>query len=116
MIAKLPQLKYGVGYVNDTTVVLSNTTQLSPNIYGFVMETLLIANTTMGVQRLDIVKDLLDNFWSKMITQNEHYTGASWECLYPDTSSGIGLFTSLSHSWGGAPTYLLTYSRNMSSA
>ena len=106
-ISKLSLLKYGVGYVSDTSVVRSNVTQLSPNIFGFLLESLFIANTTFGVQTLDVAKDLLDNFWSKMVTQNEYYTGASWEYLYPDGSPGIGLFTSLSHPWGSAPTYLL---------
>ena len=106
-ISKLPLLKYGVGYVSDTTVVRSNITQLSPNILGFLLESLFIANTTLGVQTLDVAKDLLDNFWSQMVTQNEYYTGASWEYLYLDGSPGIGLFASLSHPWGSAPTYLL---------
>jgi hypothetical protein len=106
-ISKLPLLKCGVGYVSDSTVIPSNETQLSPNILGFLLESLFIANTTLGVQTLEVAKDLLDNFWSKMVTQNEYYTGASWEYLYPDGSPGIGLFTSLSHPWGSAPTYLL---------
>ena len=106
-ISKLPLLKYGVGYVSDSTVARSSVTQLSPNILGFLLESLFIANTTLGVQSLDVAKDLLDNFWSKMVTQNEYYTGASWEYLFPDGSPGIDLFTSLSHPWGSAPTYLL---------
>jgi hypothetical protein len=57
---------------------------------------------------LDVAKDLFDNFWSKMVTQNQYYTGASWEYLFPDGSPGIGLFTSLSHPWGSSPTYLLS--------
>ena len=106
-ISKLPELKYGVGYVTDTTVNRTNVTQLSPNVLGFLLESLFIANSTFGLQDLDVAKDLLDNFWSKMVTQNEYYTGATWEYLYPDASPGIGLFTSLSHPWGSAPTYVL---------
>ncbi|KAF4620215.1 hypothetical protein G7Y89_g14606 [Cudoniella acicularis] len=106
-ISNLPLLKYGLGYMDDTTVTKSNETQLSPNILGFLLESLFIANMTMGVQTLDVATDLLENFWSKMVTQNEYYTGASWEYLYPDGSPGIGLYTSLSHPWGGAPTYIL---------
>lgn len=106
-ISKLPELKHGVGYITDDTVAKANDTQLSPNLLGFLLESLFIANATLGVQSLDVAKDLLDNFWSKMVTQNQYYTGASWEYLYPDGSPGIGLFTSLSHPWGGAPTYIL---------
>ena len=106
-VSKLPLLKYGVGYLTDSTTTGTSTTQLSPNILGFLLESLFIANTTLGIQTLDVAKDILDIFWSKMVTQNEYYTGASWEYLYPDGSPGIGLFTSLSHPWGSAPTYLL---------
>lgn len=106
-ISKLPELKYGVGYITETPVVKANDTQLSPNFLGFLLESLFIANSTLGVQTLDVAKDLLDNFWSKMVTQNQYYTGASWEYLYPDGSPGLGLYTSLSHPWGGAPTYIL---------
>lgn len=106
-ISKLPLLKYGVGYISDTTIAPSNTTQLSPNILGFLLESLFIANSTMGIQNLDVAKDLLDSFWAQMVIQNEYFTGASWEYVYPDGSPGIGLFTSLSHPWGSAPTYLL---------
>lgn len=43
-----------------------------------------------------------------MSTQSRYYTGATWEYLFPDGSPGIGLFTSLAHPWGSAPTYVLT--------
>ena len=40
--------------------------------------------------------------------RNEYYSSATWEYLYPDGSPGIGLFTSLNHPWGSAPTFVLT--------
>lgn len=40
--------------------------------------------------------------------KNEYYSGGTWEYLYPDGSPGIGLFTSLNHPWGSAPTYVLS--------
>ena len=42
-----------------------------------------------------------------MLTQNEYYSGASWEYVHPDGSPGLNRFTSLSHPWGAAPTYVL---------
>ena len=42
-----------------------------------------------------------------MVNNDEHYSGASWEYVRPDRSPGIGLFTSLAHPWGAAPTYVL---------
>ena len=43
-----------------------------------------------------------------MVNQDQYYTGASWEYVYADGSPGIGIFTSLCHPWGGAPTYILS--------
>lgn len=60
----------------------------------------------MSIPTLDIAKNLFDNFWSLMETQNEFYTGATWEYLYPDGLPGLGLYTSLSNPWGSAPTYI----------
>jgi hypothetical protein len=36
-----------------------------------------------------------------------YYSGASWEYVKPDGSPGLGLFTSLAHPWGAAPSYVL---------
>ncbi|CAK7202854.1 hypothetical protein SEUCBS139899_005581 [Sporothrix eucalyptigena] len=52
--------------------------------------------------------ELTGVYWPVMVNQSEYYTNASWEYTYPDGSPGIGLFTSLGHSWGGAPTYVYT--------
>jgi hypothetical protein len=43
-----------------------------------------------------------------MLASNLTSSGASWECVNKALEPGLGLFTSLSHPWGGAPTYLLT--------
>lgn len=107
MIAKLPELRLGVGYKTMSSDSNSVTTQLSPNTCGFLLEALLYAHHNLGVQNLTVAKSLLGDFWSKMVTQDEYYSGASWEYLYPDGSPGIGLFTSLAHPWGAAPTYVL---------
>ncbi|EEY61461.1 glycoside hydrolase, putative [Phytophthora infestans T30-4] len=40
---------------------------------------------------------------------NEYYrSGASWEYVSQSLEPGLKEFTSLSHPWGGAPTYVLT--------
>jgi hypothetical protein len=105
-IAQLPLLKHGVGYTIDSLTPKTPTTQLSPNLLGFLLHSLFYANCTLGIQTLEVAKDLLDNFWSEMVTQNQYYSGASWEYMFPDASPGIGLYTSLSHPWGSAPSYL----------
>lgn len=43
-----------------------------------------------------------------MLANNLTSSGASREYVNQDGDPGLGLFTSLSHPWGGAPTYLTT--------
>ena len=43
-----------------------------------------------------------------MITQDEYYTGTTWEYLYPDGRPGLDFYTSHAHPWGAAPTYVFT--------
>ncbi|PIA99991.1 hypothetical protein CB0940_03560 [Cercospora beticola] len=106
-IARLPELRLGVGYKTSTADESSNKTQLSANTGGFLLEALFKAERDLGVKNLTVAKSLLDDFWSQMVTQEEYYSGASWEYEYPDGKPGIDLFTSLAHPWGAAPTYVL---------
>ena len=54
-------------------------------------------------------KYLLDTLWgAAMVSQDAYYSGASWEYVGQNLTPGLSLFTSLSHPWGGAPSYLLT--------
>lgn len=103
LLSALENLKLGPGY-KDTTAANSTdpATNISPNTNGFLLQALLDANaTTQG-------KFLLDNLWTAMISSNKTSTGASWEYVNAFTRDpGLELFTSLSHPWGGAPTYVL---------
>ncbi|KIW14305.1 hypothetical protein PV08_07087 [Exophiala spinifera] len=107
MIQKVPQLRLGIGFKDSSMVNSTATTQLSPNTQGFLLEALFLAHRDFGTP-LDSARVLLDTFWAAMVTQNQYYSGASWEYTYPDGSPGIDLFTSLSDPWGAAPTYLLS--------
>ncbi|KAM3423867.1 hypothetical protein BST61_g1263 [Cercospora zeina] len=106
-IARIPELRLGVGYKTSSADESSNTTQLSPNTGGFLLEALFKAERDLGVKNLTIAKSLLDDFWSQMVTKEQYFSGASWEYEYPDGKPGIDLFTSLAHPWGAAPTYVL---------
>ncbi|PPJ49816.1 hypothetical protein CBER1_03352 [Cercospora berteroae] len=106
-IARLPELRLGVGYKTSTADESSNKTQLSANTGGFLLEALFKAERDLGVKNLTVAKSLLDDFWSQMVTQEEYYSGASREYEYPDGKPGIDLYTSLAHPWGAAPTYVL---------
>ncbi|KAB8204428.1 Six-hairpin glycosidase-like protein [Aspergillus parasiticus] len=108
MVSSLESLWLGVGYKDATNSGNSTTTRMSPNSQGFLLEALLIANKTYGTPSLGPVSKLLRTFWPNMLNTSRYYSGSTWEYEYPDGSPGIGLFTSLAHPWGSAPTYLLT--------
>jgi len=107
----LPQLWSGVGYRDVSSS--PPTEHISPNTNGFLLEAIFLtasnasANPTLAADLAAPAKKVLDGMWSLMVTQNQYYTGASWEYMYPDGSPGLDLFTSLSHPWGSAPSYVL---------
>jgi hypothetical protein len=115
-IVALSGLRLGVGYKTDSAVDSSDpSVNLSPFLSGFLLESLFISlrdnsagGSTYDNATTEAISVLLDQLWSAEVTQDEYYTGASWEYIFPDGSPGLGLFTSLSHPWGGAPTYILT--------
>ncbi|KAK2012488.1 Six-hairpin glycosidase [Colletotrichum eremochloae] len=109
--AALPGLKLGPGY-KDASTVLSNdsSVNISPNTNGFLLTALLMGNATQAAD------ELMRSLWGVMLpgaqvgeAQNKSAVGASWEYVNAATRQpGLGLFTSLGHPWGGAPTYVLT--------
>jgi len=110
-IESLSQLFYEVGYKDSSVIINNPTTQLSPNVQGFLLESLFLAVTKLNVTAsvvVPVISNLLDVYWPLMSNQNAYSTGGPWEYMYPDGSPGIGIFTSLCHPWGGAPTYVLT--------
>ncbi|KAJ5729584.1 uncharacterized protein N7483_004092 [Penicillium malachiteum] len=110
-IGRLSDVFLDIGYKYNSVTGDSVNTQLSPTTQGFLFESLFIAHLKYNVSAesvLPAIKILSKTLWPKMVTQNEYYTGASWEYLYADGTPGIGTFTSLSHPWGGAATYIFS--------
>jgi len=101
-LSHLASLKLGPGYKDSSSVVSDATVNISPNTNGILLDALFEANKT------ELAKELIKSLWSPMVTNSETSTGASWEYVNQEGKPGLGLFTSLSHPWGGAPTYLLT--------
>ncbi|OOQ84388.1 glycoside [Penicillium brasilianum] len=99
-LARIADLKLVPGY-KDLSTTNSSSADISPNTNGFLLAAAMEANETT------IAKYLLDNLWTAM-TVDKYSSGASWEYVAQDLSPGLSLFTSLSHPWGGAPTYVLT--------
>jgi len=107
----LKTLKLGPGFKDDTTVNgTDSSVSISPNTNGFLLPALFMGNATTTAN------DLLRSLWGAMLSEDAEVgvgndttsTGASWEYLNVNGSPGLSLFTSLSHPWGGAATYVLT--------
>ncbi|KAH7018758.1 glycoside hydrolase family 78 protein [Ilyonectria destructans] len=106
LLKRLEELKLNLGYKDLTS---SNSTDpdthISPNTNGFLLSALLTQDSaTAATTSMDLIKSL----WTPMISNKETSTGTSWEYVNQAGNPGLGLFTSLSHPWGGAPTYVLT--------
>ncbi|KAE9011028.1 hypothetical protein PF005_g4824 [Phytophthora fragariae] len=83
-------LRQGPGYDTSDT---DNTTKISPNTNGFLLDALLQTGHT------DEAAFLLDNLWDAMISNESYRSGASWEYVSQSLEPGFGEFTSLSHPW-----------------
>ncbi|KAL4136526.1 hypothetical protein PRIC2_000058 [Phytophthora ramorum] len=99
-VKSLENLRRGPGYLD--TSATDNTTYISPNTNGFLLDALLQTGHT------DEAVFLLDNLWDTMVSNELYRSGASWEYVSQSLEPGLQEFTSLSHPWGGAPTYALT--------
>lgn len=111
-IEALSTLFIEIGYKDTTTASSGLDVQLSPNTGGFLLEALFLANINLNVSAetvVPVIKNMTELFWPKMVTQDQYYTGASWEYMLADGSPAPGgVFSSLGHPWGGAPTYIYT--------
>lgn len=101
-LSALDGLRLGPGY-RDSTLDNANSsdTKISPNTNGFLLEAIASQNASI------MAKSLMESLWTRMIARDETTTGASWEYVSQSGDPGLGLFTSLGHPWGGAPTYIL---------
>ncbi|KAJ5605310.1 glycoside hydrolase family 78 protein [Penicillium lagena] len=99
-LAKLAVLKLAPGYKDDSTADAASA-NISPNTNGFLLLAALMAEDT------SMAKYLLDNLWAAMLS-DKYGSGASWEYVGQNSAPGLSLFTSLSHPWCGAATYVLT--------
>ncbi|KAG9812733.1 Six-hairpin glycosidase, partial [Aureobasidium melanogenum] len=101
-INALTALKLSPGYKDTTDVSSDGVVNISPNTNGFLLPALLQSNRTAEA------KYLFENLWAAMIKNETTHSGASWEYVDTNLQPGLSRYTSLSHPWGGAPTYILT--------
>lgn len=106
-IAKLEELRFGVGYRTTSSDEESEDYQLAPNPSGFLLEALFKSQRDYGTNSAPAISHLLNNLWGSMVNNEQYYSGASWEYVKPDGSPGLDFYTSLAHPWGAAPTYVL---------
>jgi hypothetical protein len=98
-LQSLSDLFLRIGYKDSTQIPNGPQTQLSPNVQGFLLESLFLAHTTCNVSAdivAPVLRNLLDVYWPHMVDQDNYYTGSSWEYVYADGSPGIGIFVSTS--------------------
>ncbi|KAH6671125.1 glycoside hydrolase family 78 protein [Halenospora varia] len=114
-LSAMQNLRLGPGYKDSTKVNSTDiTVNISPNTNGFLLAALLAQsssaqrNSTSTSFVAGVSKELLYSLWGAMLADEKTSTGASWEYVSVSSTPGLGLYTSLSHPWGGAPTYLLT--------
>ncbi|KAL4988642.1 Six-hairpin glycosidase-like protein [Aspergillus falconensis] len=109
-IAALSTLRLGIGYKTTSDTASEPSTNLSPNLSGFLLEALFkhARREPYHAATAEAIDLLLNGLWAAMVEHDDYYTGTSWEYLYPDGRPGLDLFTSHAHPWGGAPTYLFT--------
>lgn len=107
-IAALEDLRFSIGYKTLSSDTATPDYQLAPNPSGFLLEALfqVHAHFAAAANSTPAIQQLLDNLWAAMVNDDEYYSGAGWEYVKPDGSPGIDGFTSLSHPWGAAPTYV----------
>jgi hypothetical protein len=103
-IAALEELELFLGFKDSSAADSSDpTVNLSPNTNGFLLSALFESGATAPA------KYLLDNLWGAMIANDSYTSGASWEYVGQAGQPGLSRYTSLSHPWGGAATYILTH-------
>ncbi|KAJ6031876.1 Six-hairpin glycosidase [Penicillium herquei] len=110
-IEALSSLRSGVGYKDSTSVASSSSTQISTFLSGFLLEGILSTSRSSSSSS-NIIRDaihvLLDQTWGSMVTDDDYYTGGSWEYVDAVGRPGLGLFSSLAHPWASSPTYILS--------
>lgn len=111
-IEALSSLRLGIGFKDSSSTASIPSANLSPNLSGFLLEALFYhsrensASSDTGNSTTQAISVLLDRLWPAMVSQDEYYTGTSWEYLYPDGRPGLDLYTSHAHPWSAAPTYV----------
>ncbi|KAL3254418.1 hypothetical protein ABHI18_008952 [Aspergillus niger] len=110
-LAALSSLRLGIGYKTSSSVANASSTNLAPFLTGFLLEAIMQESRnspSSSKARTTAIGVLLDQLWAAMVTQNEYYTGTTWEYLYPDGRPGLDFYTSHAHPWAAAPTYVFS--------
>ncbi|EHA25330.1 hypothetical protein ASPNIDRAFT_131668, partial [Aspergillus niger ATCC 1015] len=110
-LAALSSLRLGIGYKTTSSVANASSTNLAPFLTGFLLEAIMQESRnspSSSKARTTAIGVLLDQLWAAMVTQNEYYTGTTWEYLYPDGRPGLDFYTSHAHPWAAAPTYVFS--------
>ncbi|KAK8169307.1 Six-hairpin glycosidase-like protein [Phyllosticta citrichinensis] len=113
-VAALAALRCGVGFKDSSATECTSTTQISPNTNGFLLHAVfaaLVASPSNTTAAETALTHLLTREWPAML-EPTFASGASWEYMTPgldgaQPAPALNAYTSLSHPWGGAPSYVL---------
>ncbi|TKY88630.1 hypothetical protein EX895_002619 [Sporisorium graminicola] len=102
LLGRLGEIKVAIGgYLDSSANIYDPTATISPNVNGFLLEALAQA----GQHHTAV--DLMRGIWSRMLNNATTSTGTTWEYMSQTGQPGLSLFTSHSHPWSSAPTYVL---------
>lgn len=105
LTSALSALELSPGFKDTSASSSSFETVISPNTNGYLLPAILSHNTPSGAVT---AKKLMKSLWTPMFNNKATSSGASWEYLNQNGDPGLGIYSSLAHPWGGAPTYILT--------
>ncbi|GAC77015.1 hypothetical protein PANT_24d00005 [Moesziomyces antarcticus T-34] len=102
LLRRLKQVKVPIGGYLDTSAAIGDpTANISPNVNGFLLDALA------GAGQHKMAAELTKGIWTQMLTNVSTNTGTTWEYMSQTGQPGLSLFTSHSHPWSSAPTYVL---------
>lgn len=102
LLRRLNDVKVHIGGYLDTSAAIGDpTANISPNVNGFLLDALA------GAGQHKLAAELTRGIWTHMLNNVSTSTGTTWEYMTQAGQPGLSLFTSHSHPWSSAPTYVL---------
>ncbi|KAI3491317.1 hypothetical protein L1887_44352 [Cichorium endivia] len=102
LLRRLKQVKVPIGGYLDTSAC-----HWRSNREHFAQRQRLLLDALAGAGQHKMAAELTKSIWTQMLTNVSTNTGTTWEYMSQTGQPGLSLFTSHSHPWSSAPTYVL---------